>query len=166
MARRTRYLVLLIGAATLATGCSPQPQASTERPTRSTASVIAPPPPNAESPPVVSDSTTKDREQLARLEREARALVKTDGCNAANACRTAPVGWRGCGGPRTYLVYCAATTDTAALFRKLKELENAEKTYNAKSGMMSTCEFRMPPGTKLEGKSCREVPSAQVPRPR
>jgi hypothetical protein len=157
MPRRTRQVVLLIVAAAFAVACSPQPQASSEKPTRSTASVIAPPPPNAESPPVVSDSTTKDREQLARLEREARALVKTDGCTTANACRTAPVGWRGCGGPRTYVVYCAATTDTAALFRKLKELENAEKAYNAKSGMMSTCEFRTPPGTKLQGKSCREV---------
>jgi hypothetical protein len=166
MPRRTRQVVLLMAAATFAAGCSPQPQASSEKPTRSTASVIAPPPSNAESPPALTDSTTKDREQLARLEREARALVKTDGCTAPNACRTAPVGWRGCGGPRTYIVYCAATTDTVTLFRKLKQLENAEKAYNAKSGMMSTCEFRMPPGTKLEGKSCREIPSAQVPGPR
>jgi hypothetical protein len=51
------------------------------------------------------------------------------------------------------------TTDTVALFRKLKELEEAEKAYNAKSGMMSTCEFRIPPGTKLDGRSCREAPS-------
>ena len=96
-----------------------------------------------------------------RLEQEARALAKTEGCTSTSACRTAPVGWRGCGGPRTYLLYCATTTDTVALFRKLKELEDAEKAYNAKSGMMSTCEFRMPPGTKLEGRSCREVPGGR-----
>jgi hypothetical protein len=154
-----------MAAATLAAACSPQPQASSGKPTRSPGSVIAPPPANAGSPPTVSDSTAKEREQLSRLEREARALVKTDGCTTANACRTAPVGWRGCGGPRAYIVYCAATTDTVALFRKLKELENAEKAYNAKSGIVSTCEFRMPPGVKLEGKSCREVRGSQVPGP-
>jgi hypothetical protein len=156
----TRQLAFFIATLTLgAAACSPQPQASSTKPTRSTSSLIAPPPADAESPPSVPDSTAKDREQLARLEREARALVKTDGCTSASGCRTAPVGWRGCGGPRTYVVYCAASTDTAALFRKLKELESAEKAYNAKSGMMSTCEFRMPPGTKLQGKSCREVPA-------
>jgi hypothetical protein len=71
-------------------------------------------------------------------------------------CRTAPVGWRSCGGPRTYLVYCAASTDTVALFRKLAELEKAERAYNLRSGMMSTCEFRMPPTVKLQGGRCRE----------
>jgi hypothetical protein len=91
------------------------------------------------------------------LEREARALAKTEGCSSVNACRTAPVGWRGCGGPRTYLVYCAASTDSAALFRKLKELEAAERSYNAKSGMMSTCEMRMPPKVTLDGRTCKEV---------
>jgi hypothetical protein len=70
------------------------------------------------------------------------------------------MGWRGCGGPRTYLVYCAATTDTVALFRKLQELEAAERDYNAASGMMSTCEFRTPPAARLDGRSCRERPAA------
>jgi hypothetical protein len=151
--------VLLLGAA--AGACSPQPQASEGKPTRSPGSVLVPPPldttPSAPSP----DTGPDDRPRLVRLEQEARALAKTEGCTSAGACRTAPVGWRGCGGPRTYLVYCATTTDTVALFRKLKELEDAEKAYNAKSGMMSTCEFRMPPGTKLDGRSCREMPGGQ-----
>ena len=38
-------------------------------------------------------------------------------------------------------------------------LEDAERAYNASSGMMSTCEFRMPPGVRLEGRSCREAPA-------
>src|SRR5687767_11462344 len=53
-----------------------------------------------------------DTTRLARMEREARALVRTSGCDAASSCRTAPVGWRACGGPRSYVVYCAASTDT------------------------------------------------------
>jgi hypothetical protein len=144
-----------------AVACSPQPQASEGKPTRSSGSVLVPPPLDTSRPAVPPDSGPDDRPRLVRLEREARALVKTDGCSSVDACRTAPVGWRGCGGPRTYVVYCAATTDTVALFRKLKELETAEKAYNEKSGILSTCELRMPPGTKLERRSCREGPSGQ-----
>ncbi|MDQ6633360.1 MAG: hypothetical protein M3Z10_01240 [Gemmatimonadota bacterium] len=149
--------LLLLGAA--AGACSPQPQASEGKPTRSPASVLVPPPLDTSFPASSRDTGPDDRPRLVRLEQEARALAKTEGCTSASACRTAPVGWRGCGGPRTYLVYCAMATDTIALFGKLKELEEAEKAYNARSGMMSTCEFRMPPGTKLVGRSCREGPS-------
>ena len=99
-----------------------------------------------------------DRSHLAQLEREARALAKTDGCATSAQCRTAPVGWRGCGGPRAYVAYCAATTDSVALFRKLDELKEAEIAYNEKSGMMSTCDLRLPPTVTAVAGSCRESP--------
>ena len=86
-----------------------------------------------------SDDAASDTARLARLEREARAIAKTEGCTSASACRTAPVGWRGCGGPRTYIVYCAATTDSVALFRKLDELKAAETAYNERSVILRTC---------------------------
>jgi hypothetical protein len=101
-----------------------------------------------------SGARVDDTTRIARLEREARALAKTTGCDAASACRTAPVGWRACGGPRTYLVYCAASTDTVALLRKLDELKRAETEYNDREGAMSTCEMRMPPGVTVQGGSC------------
>jgi hypothetical protein len=120
---------------------------------------ISPREPGAEVPPSTGADLSGDQARIAQLEREARALAKTTGCSSASACRTAPVGARACGGPRSYIVYCAASTDTVALFRKLRELEQAEKAYNEKSGMMSTCEFRMPPKTVLSGGSCREAPA-------
>ena len=126
---------------TAAGGCSPQASAS-DGSTRDT------------SAPTPRDTVLP---RLVRLEQEARAIAKSEGCSRADACRTAPVGWRGCGGPRTYVVYCAATTDTAALMRKLAELEEAERAYNASTGMMSTCELRMPPGVRLDGGRCREA---------
>lgn len=95
-----------------------------------------------------------DTTRIARLERDARALAKTTGCDAASSCRTAPVGWRACGGPRTYVVYCAASTDTVALLRKLEELKRAEMEYNERSGAISTCEFRTPPAVTMQGGSC------------
>ena len=64
------------------------------------------------------------------------------------------MGSRPCGGPRTYIVYCARTTDSVALYRKLDELKAAEREFNTKSGRMSTCEFRLPPTVGLTGGQC------------
>jgi hypothetical protein len=96
-----------------------------------------------------------DQERIQRLEREAGALARADGCQRGDDCRAAPVGDRPCGGPRTYLVYCARTTDSVALYRKLDELARAEKAYNQKQGLVSTCEFRLPPAVVASGGSCR-----------
>jgi hypothetical protein len=94
------------------------------------------------------------RERVERLEREARALARADGCEQDGQCRTAPVGSRPCGGPRDYVAYCALTTDSAALYAKLAELAAAEKAFNEKEGLASTCEFRMPPAVSLAGGQC------------
>jgi len=98
-----------------------------------------------------------------QLEADARALARADGCSAANQCRTAPVGNRPCGGPRTYLAYCAATTDSVALFRKLDALKAAETKFNQASNMAGTCEFRMPPAVGLDGGSCKSQATGASP---
>jgi hypothetical protein len=64
------------------------------------------------------------------------------------------VGWRGCGGPRAYLVYCPLSTDTVALMRKLEELKRAEMERNEREGVVSTCEMRLPPSVAVQGGSC------------
>lgn len=120
------------------------PAAPTTSASPATAPAPASPAPAANEP---------DSNRIARLEREARALAHTEAC-AAGACRTAPVGSRPCGGPRTYLVYCASATDSAALFAKLDELARAEQAFNSASGMASTCEYRMPPGVAIQGGRC------------
>jgi len=96
-----------------------------------------------------------DWAQIVALENQAKTLVKTGGCSSAAECRTAPVGSRACGGPRYYLVYCSATTDSAALFKKLDAVAAAEREFNTRYELMSTCEFRMPPTVALNGGSCR-----------
>lgn len=100
-------------------------------------------------------SEEEDRAALQRLEQEARALANTTGCSTASECRTAPVGSKACGGPRTYLVYCAATTDSVALFRKLDELKRAEDDFNRRYGVVSTCDFVLPPAVTLSGGECQ-----------
>jgi hypothetical protein len=97
-----------------------------------------------------------DWAQVVALEDQAKALVKAGGCSSASQCRTAPVGSRACGGPRYYLVYCSLTTDSAALYRKLDAVAAAEREYNTRYNIASTCEFRMPPTVALSAGSCQE----------
>ncbi|HKR09702.1 MAG TPA: hypothetical protein VJS39_10965 [Gemmatimonadaceae bacterium] len=104
---------------------------------------------------VFTGDQKSDWDQILALENEAKALVKADGCLSADQCRTAPVGSRACGGPRYYLVYCAKTTDTAALFKKLAAIAAAEQEFNKRYQVVSTCEFRMPAKVALIGSSCQ-----------
>jgi hypothetical protein len=110
-----------------------------------------------EEPPAVEQPSLTPATQEARvreLEQQARALARTDGCDQASQCATAPVGAKACGGPRTYLVYCRATTDEAALLRALDELKRAEEEYNRAAGLASDCMFVTPPAVRLEGGTC------------
>lgn len=137
---------LRLGASVVAfagvTGCT-QPVPNGDTPRQPDASTPAP------------DQQQQDWAAIEGLEQEARAIVRTTGCSSAQACRTAPVGNRACGGPRYYLVYCAATTDSAALYRKLSDIVAAENAYNRKYGIVSTCEFRMAPDVVYAGGECR-----------
>jgi len=146
-------LLLVATSATLA-ACARRDNGADS--TRSVGSVLIRSRDSAALPATVQDTNVAMQERLTRLEREARALARTDGCDSLAQCRTAPLGWRSCGGPRDFIAYCAATTDTIALFRKLAELEAAEKEYNLESGMMSSCIVRQPPRISLSGGKCRE----------
>lgn len=106
------------------------------------------------SPFVITGDQKADWDQILALEEQAKALVRAEGCASADQCRTAPVGSRACGGPRHYLVYCARTTDSAALFRKLDDVAAAERAFNTRYNVMSTCEFRMPPSVGVTGGMC------------
>jgi hypothetical protein len=104
---------------------------------------------------VFTGDEKSDWAQIVALEDQAKALANAAGCASAAQCRTAPVGSRACGGPRYYIVYCAATTDSAALFQKLDAVATAEQAYNTRYKMMSTCEFRLAPTVGLAGGSCQ-----------
>ena len=114
----------------------------------------APDGPNGDKVVFTGDQKS-DWAQIVALEDQAKALIKTDGCSSADQCRTAPVGSRACGGPRYYMVYCARTTDSAALYRKLDAVAAAEREFNTRYQLASTCEFRMPPTVGLAGGSCQ-----------
>ena len=108
----------------------------------------------SEANPGRTPSEKADWAAIQQLEAQAKKLAHLEGCNSADDCRSAPVGSRGCGGPRYYLAWCAKTTDSAALYRKLDEVAAAERAYNKKYQIGSTCEMRMPPVVGASGGSC------------
>lgn len=102
----------------------------------------------------VTGSQQGDWNAIEQIEAQVKTIAKIDGCAASSDCRAAPVGSRGCGGPRYYIPYCAKTTDSAALYRKLDEVSRAEQAYNRKYSVISTCEMRLPPAVEASGGSC------------
>lgn len=107
----------------------------------------------AVNPPAAS-AQDADWAAIEKLEGEAKAIAKATGCSDVSGCRTAPVGSRACGGPRYYIPYCASATDSVAFYRKLDEVVAAERAYNTKYQLASTCEMRLPPELTLSGGAC------------
>jgi hypothetical protein len=111
-----------------------------------------------ETPPSSTTGTSgtqqSDWNAIEQIEAQAKAIARIDGCTASSDCRAAPVGSRACGGPRYYIPWCARTTDSAALARKLQEVAKAEEAYNRKYDVMSTCEMRLPPVVEASGGAC------------
>ncbi|MEO5580931.1 MAG: hypothetical protein ABIR58_09740 [Gemmatimonadaceae bacterium] len=140
-----RLPVFVLALAFLA-GCAQGPLTSEQQPPQDS--------PPGSNTGVMPGTKEGDWSAIEQIEAQAKAIAKTSGCTASSQCRTAPVGNRACGGPRYYLPYCAATTDSAALFAKLAEVAKAENEYNRKYGLASTCEFRMPPLVEAVAGSC------------
>lgn len=92
-------------------------------------------------------------DRASALVAEIRALARLDGCKAAGDCRTMAIGYKACGGPREYVVYCATTTDVSALRAKAAELERIDR--EAARGMVSDCRMVTPPAVTLAGGACR-----------
>ena len=116
-------------------------------------------PPAPTTPPARADNGFTPVQQtewnaIEALEAESKVIARVEGCASSGDCRTAPVGSRGCGGPRYYLPWCAKTTDSAALYAKLAQVSDAERAFNKKYSIGSTCELRLAPEVVSSGGSC------------
>jgi len=102
----------------------------------------------------VSGSQQSNWAAIERLEQQAKGMAKTTGCTSSDQCRSAPVGSKGCGGPRYYIPWCAKSTDSVALYAKLAEVVKAEQAYNKRYQIISTCEFRVAPKVEVAAGAC------------
>ena len=105
--------------------------------------------------PSLTGTLALDYAELERLEAAAAALATVEGCAASGSCAAIAVGAKACGGPRYYLTYCRLTTDEARLRLQLDEVERFERAFNARYGIVSTCDLPLPPAVEAAGGSCR-----------
>jgi hypothetical protein len=104
--------------------------------------------------------TETDADLLDRVvsqEAKVRSLIHAEGCASVDQCRSAPMGAKGCGGPREYVVYCSVTTNEPALLAAIDAETQAERAYNGKTGAVSDCLFVMPPVLELAGGVCQRA---------
>lgn len=102
----------------------------------------------------LSGDEASDRAQLDSLNTVARELARRDGCSSADGCATIALGSKACGGPREYLVYCRASTDTVALANAVELVSRLEREFNERYQVMSDCMMLLEPGVALEGGAC------------
>lgn len=119
--------------------------------------------PTQGGPIALTGNEATDRAPIARLEQEARALARPDGCADGGACRAVPLGAKACGGPRAWLPYCPASTDLPALQAKLAELEVVEQALNRRYNIASDCSYLAEPRLEAVGGSCRAAPAGLTP---
>jgi hypothetical protein len=85
--------------------------------------------------------------------------IGTAACTSPAVCRTLPLGVKPCGGPRQFLVYSLAVTDSARLARDAARFNEAEARKNRDQGMVSDCSMLMAPQVSCVSGKCAAVPS-------
>ncbi|NNG23787.1 hypothetical protein HGB41_12360 [Massilia sp. ML15P13] len=133
-----KLLLLLMLGCTACTSQAQDPGRKTAVPSPSTAA--APSTPLAEG-----------QDSLARL----RAAIGSAACTESGQCRSLPVGARACGGPEAYLAFSTAGGKEAALRVLAEQHQKERQAANARSGMMSTCQFMPDPGAVCTAGTCQ-----------
>jgi hypothetical protein len=106
------------------------------------------------------DSTAQEveavrlRALLDSLAQAARRVASDPRAPDPAACRTAPVGVKPCGGPRGYLVWSVASSDSAALYRALDSLAVVDRRLAEMTGEVSDCMLELPPPTEIRDGVC------------
>jgi len=92
--------------------------------------------------------------QLEELEQEIKAIIEPPIATHLAQCRTIAFGAKGCGGPKTYLIYSTARTDTNRLRQLVNEYNRLDTERNERLGTISDCLYVHPPQVILAGGQC------------
>lgn len=76
-------------------------------------------------------------------------------CSSAAQCRSLAIGAKSCGGPERYLAWSTQRSDGAKLARLAETLRQQREAENARSGMMSNCQFIPDPGAQCVAGHCQ-----------
>jgi hypothetical protein len=75
-------------------------------------------------------------------------------------CLLAAIGVRPCGGPREYVAYSVAETDSAELAALIAVYDRMDRERNEREGLVSTCELLAMPYTALDSGRCITTPAS------
>ena len=96
-------------------------------------------------------------DELDELYSEIVELAGDGSCDELSECATLPVGSKACGGPQSYLVYCASAVDETSLIEKVDEYTALEHEYNLANDIASTCDEELEPGVDLVDGVCTPI---------
>ena len=97
------------------------------------------------------------KEVIDALAVEIAALAGDGTCDNAEACSTVAFGSKPCGGPWSYIIYCADTVDEDALHASVSEHAELEHQYNIDNAIASDCSEATEPSVELVDGVCVAV---------
>lgn len=92
---------------------------------------------------VPTGDQTADAAALDSARRAVRALAASGTC-ASGGCASLAMGAKPCGGPWEYVPYCPTSPDAERLRTMAADLTRVEQAYNARYGILSTCDIARP----------------------
>jgi hypothetical protein len=98
-----------------------------------------------------------DTTDLATLRARALALIGEPRCENESQCRLIAFGSKPCGGPRQYLVYSVATTDSVQLAAAVLRYNARDAELNRLQGRISDCMMVTPPRLRVVNGRCEAV---------
>ena len=106
------------------------------------------------APPVPTSEAQVLPVTLEAARAQIDSLIGDATATAQSQCRLSALGVRPCGGPRSWLAYSLALTDSAALAGLVAVYERLDRERNEREGLMSTCELMEPPALAFENGRC------------
>jgi hypothetical protein len=110
--------------------------------------------PTMPAAPARREEARTDTSAMGRLRAEIRATIGEPTCSAATECRALPFGAKPCGGPRAYVIFSRAHTDSTRLARALAQYTALDARRNEAGGMVSDCAVVPPPALACSQNRC------------
>lgn len=106
------------------------------------------------------EQVIKDLEvAVEKTESQLLALAESDrSCALDTECVAIPLGFKGCGGPRSH-THTSASNDLPAIEALSASLRELERDIWSRGNRVDTCEMRLPPTLSCQFGLCQVVPS-------
>lgn len=108
----------------------------------------------AASAPAPSSQAGARGESLDTLRAAVLQLAGDPTCEDVSQCRSIAFGSKPCGGPWSYLVYSAQTTDSVSLAAAVSRYNRREAQLNRELGRASDCQVVLPPRLSCVSARC------------